>query len=590
MAASAGEVGQRYDLVLNGEGYLFADTEQEKGVSSFAPTFLQRTNVGDAYADTDQDWWLTMSQADWALGGGQRYFRPDEDASRRFWSSTNVEIEKPGRVSLRRNVTTLSFSESVYVAGVWPGTGLLVAGTSKLWYVDATGAITDKSAHGLGTTPTCMTADDTKVYVSAEGGGSAGIRKWTGSAYSTFSATGASLLAFLNNTLYGISSNVLKRWSTAGTASTVYTWLDSDGSTAAGPIDMCAYGGDLALIRGGSLFAGRSTLEVYDGVAPAVVAQFPDTFVPLKMVVHEGALFIVGVEKRSYGPVMSAAVMVYLGGSLSKLWVADSTSSTIHIPTITSCDAGVVWTDELTGTIYRYHADTGAVVQLGTYTKTAGTATTLGSTGNAFIRTVQSTTTVYYPASTYATSGSVTTSLFDGETTRKKRFKSVLIDYDAGSGGDGGSVDIAYRIGDPDSTFTTVQSSAASGTEYSIGQSGTSISIKVTINAGTSTTPPVLKRIYVRAAPLLDGYRKERYVLNLTGRDGNQPVQLRDGSPHPYDGLTQATNIRTAIASTSPISITDEFGTYTAYLVPEECQIVRVRPQEFVAVVTAREV
>lgn len=591
MTYTASDVPNRIDVLINGEGYRFLETDEVKGISSFAPTFLQRTNVSDAYGDEDQDWWLTMSQKDWSLGEGQRNFHPDEDSSRRYWTSANVEIEKTGRVSLRRATTTLTFSEAVYVAGIFPGTGLLAAGTSKLWAVDATGAITDKAAHGLGVAPSCMTADDTKVYLSSETGGSAGIRKWTGAAYSTFSATGASLLAFLNNTLYGIASNALKRWDTAGTATTIYTWKDSDGSTAAGPIAMCAYGGDLAMIRGGSLFAGRSTLEVYDGVAPAVVAQFPDTFVPLKMVVHQGALFILGIEKRSYGPLMNAAVMVYANGSLSKLWASETTSATIHIPAIASADGGVIWTDELTGTVYRYHGDTGAVVALATYTKTAGTNTTIGSIGNAFLRTVEATTAVYYPASTFATSGTITTSLFDGETARSKRFKSVLVDYDAGSGGNGGSVDISYRTGDPDGSFTSVQTSAVSGTEYAIGQNATSISIKVTINAGTATTPPVLKRIYVRAAPLLDTFRKERYVLDLTGVDGDQHLQMRDGiTVHPKDGLQMATDLRTAIASTTPVTIVDEFGSYSAYLVPEECEIRRVRSQEYTAVITARQV
>ena len=73
-------------------------------------------------------------------------------------------------------------------------------------------------------------------------------------------------------------------------------------------------------------------------------------------------------------------------------------------------------------------------------------------------------------------------------------------------------------------------------------------------------------------------------------RDGETPLTLRDGSQEPNDGLALAQALTTAIQSTTAISITDEFGTYTALLEPGECQIVRVRPQEYVAIVQARQV
>jgi hypothetical protein len=65
---------------------------------------------------------------------------------------------------------------------------------------------------------------------------------------------------------------------------------------------------------------------------------------------------------------------------------------------------------------------------------------------------------------------------------------------------------------------------------------------------------------------------------------------LRDETLHPKDGLQMAQELRTAASSTNPISVTDEFGTFTAVVENEGFQLRRVRPNEFIAVVPVREV
>jgi integrase len=56
-------------------------------------------------------------------------------------------------------------------------------------------------------------------------------------------------------------------------------------------------------------------------------------------------------------------------------------------------------------------------------------------------------------------------------------------------------------VGDVDGSYTTLQTGAVSGTEYTL--TGRNISVKITVNKGTSTNGPVLKRHYIRAAPVV---------------------------------------------------------------------------------------
>jgi hypothetical protein len=97
--------------------------------------------------------------------------------------------------------------------------------------------------------------------------------------------------------------------------------------------------------------------------------------------------------------------------------------------------------------------------------------------------------------------------------------------------------------------------------------------------------------VYVRAVPLPANFKRASYILNLTGRNGEQHAQCRDGSLHPKDGLELATSLRTALTSTTPVSITDRFGTFTGILEGGDgFELMEVRPEEFIARVRVREV
>lgn len=598
--ATAADVGSRWDVVINGVGYMLLETEQKQATFSFAPTFLERTNVSQAYGDDDQDFWLTMSQKDWSLGEGQRAFAgEDADSQRRYWVGESVDISVPGSVTLRPTIYTKTAAAAIkaVLAEEHLAANIAYVTSSNLYSVDTGGNISDLSAHGCSTPGTfgSLTDGSGDYYIA----GVSKVRKYDGASYSDFDGSNGSFsLAFLNNALYGMAGGSLVRWSTAGAMTTLFTWRGADGvATGYAPGFLHPFGGDLAIVLQG-IDGANAGLWIYDGVAPAKVAQFTRGFAAVNCAVVNGTLFIGGAYLRaaSSGAQFLPAVYAFAGGSLTEIWRAASWLSSSSVtaggphPFVVAFAGGCAWNDDTTGRIKFYEPETGAISTLFPYT-VAGDTPLLAAGTETMIHTRNQTTFYQYPhRTTYATSGFVTTSLFDGSTTRNKRFKSVVVEWDAGTDGDGGSIDIAYRINDVDGSYTSLQTGAVSGTEYAIGQVGRSISIKVTLNKGTSTYGPRLKRIYVRAAPTLDSFRLTQYVLNLTGRDGKTPLALRDGTFESSDGLTLATALTSAIQSTTAISITDEFGTYTAILDPAECQIVRVRPQEYVAIVQARQV
>jgi hypothetical protein len=601
--AVAGDVPNKFDVVINSEGYRFADTEARRAVYALSPTFVPRTNVDGDYGDNKQDFWLTFTQRDWSLGEQQKFYRQSENQSRRYWRGTNVDVQTAGQVTLRKAVATATFAAAVRACHAWQPSGndaINAAGVTNLYEISAIGAITDKGAHGLGATPSKygIVTDAVDTYISTTTAGTVGVRKWNGTAFSTFSANGADILEYLNNTLYGLrvdANGDLVRWDSAGTLTSLFPWRQVDAG-AIGAQVMQAYGGKLLI----ALFSGNGYgIWVYDGTAPAKVAEFPSAFSLHSMEVVMGVAFCGGchVTKTAAGTGyhQRPCIYFYVNGTLGLLWQSDTIITAagpqVNAPALAPSDAGLVFNDDTTGRLMFYDMSQGGIHAVGSYTVGSGGPALLAASSTSLLMTRNETTAYLYPdPSTVATSGTITTSLTDFDSSLEKHFKAIKVDYDEGSDGDGGSIDIAYRLNDLDGSYTTLQSGATAGTEYVIGTNGRAISVQITLNKGTSTSGPVLKRIYVRAAPVQQAFKRREYVLDLSGRNGVSPLLLRDGTPHPKDGLTMATNLNTAATMTTPITVTDRFSTYTGIVDPEGYQLTEVRPEEFLAVVRVREV
>src|SRR5439155_8404445 len=115
------DVGKAIDVLIDGQGYLFADPQDVKAEFGISPPFVSRTNTQGDYGDNQQDFWMTATQRDWSEGEQQRYFRQsDGDSQRRYWVGSGVDVSSiPGQVSMRPGVNTLAPS-APYVASQGP--------------------------------------------------------------------------------------------------------------------------------------------------------------------------------------------------------------------------------------------------------------------------------------------------------------------------------------------------------------------------------------------------------------------------------------------------------------------------------------
>ena len=594
--ASASDVPHKYDVVINGEGYRLLDALQSslvyrthKAVYSYSPTFIERSNIQGDYGDNQQDFWLTATQRDWGLGEDERYYRSDDISSRRYYNGSNVDVSTAGQVSLAPAAASVTLpndplghqsgqagdpiADVVYVAAY---------GSANVYKVANDGTVTTL-ASGLASFPAKLAVDRNFLYATD---GST-VRKYNGSAWSAVSSSGADALAVLNNTLYGLNSSngTLLRYDTAGAATTLYTWKDATGAAEA--LGSAPYNIPLIIPYGGRLFifTWRGLFQ-YDGSGVSSLAQMPNEFVPYGIARYGDVIFLSGAVVVGTAKVRPC-VYSYVSGSLSLLWQSevDITDTVLaQAAPVVAYRNGCLFFDHYNQEMKYYNAETGGVsslLQLNMFgVNLVAAQSFILASGSAY------TTAYRFPTTTTSTSGFITTSLFDFDSTLTKYIKGVTVDADLPTGS---SVDISYRLNDLSGSYTSLATGIASGTEYSIAQNARSISIRVTLNKGSSTAGPTLKRIYIRAAPILQAFRKVEYILDLTGVDGKQMLKLRDGSTHAKDGLQMAIDLNTAAQSTSPISITDRFGTFTGILEPDQLELREIRPEEFVAQVVARQ-
>ncbi len=573
-SATSADCPGTYDVVVNGFGYMVLQTLEpsipfrtHRAIYSYTDTFVERSNTGPEYGDNSQDFFLTAHQHDWSLGEQQRFFvASNPDSERRYWSASNVDpITVPGQISIRKTTASLAFSETVEaVAEINTGiAGIYVAGTASLAFTAATGAITNKGAHGLGVIPSQwgLTTDSANAYLSSTNASSVGIRKYNGSSFTTFSTSGADSLAFLNNTLFGFREYAgdLVSYNTSGAMTSIFTWKDAAGAALTGSAygtRLRAYGGRLDILRKQGV-RGRGELWQYDGTSVSQLAELPANFVAQDMEETSGIIFISGFLSRNAD--MLPAIFYYANSTVGELWSSNVSGYTNATwPALAAYGSGLVFTDDTTGKIMLYNLGIGGIHAVGSYTVTNATPM-MAASKDIVLHTRNATTAWYYPTTSTASSASVSSSLMDFGNSLSKLFRGIKVDWTAASDGNGGSVDIAYQVDSVDGSYTSLVNSAVSGTENVLsGVSGHSISAKITLNKGSSTNGPILKRIYVRAAPALQTFRNRTYVLDLSGIGFKDPVRNAAGMTIPLSGHEMAANLNTAILA-GQINISDRF-------------------------------
>ncbi len=617
-SATAADVPSRFDVVIAGYGYMLLQSLESsvpwrthRAVYSSSQTFVERSNVGAAYGDNTQDFFLVIAQNDWSLGENQRYFRiTDADRQRRYWLGTNLDpISTPGQVTLRNTTNSLTFSEAGLTAAARVGS-VYVAGSTTLSSVQVTGATSSVGSHGLGVAPSkfgiAVDADGSSVYLSSTAAGTTGIRRYpgSGSSFTSFSASAVDSMVVLNNTLYGwqASNDTLFSFDTTGVATSIYRWKDADGSglsqSKAFFSRLRTLGGKIEILRPlGEHF--RSEIWEYDGTNTRMTVDLPSDFAARDMEVGNGIIYVSGYYLSAFQ--VRPAILYYVNSTLGELWRATSTSTHSIWPAMAAFGPGLLFTDDTTGSLMQYSVALGGVHTIGSYTASQGATdiTPILAASNVIaVHTREGTTGYLYPGASLSSSGTLSSSLFDFDNSLPKMFTSIKVDWTALGAGTS-SVDISYT---PDLvSYFSLANSVVSGIEYNlpVPTLGQALGYKLTLTTTSGQQVPAVQRVYMRAAPFLQTFKKREYVLDLSGIEmGEDHIRLADGTSHPLSGAEQAANLQTAIVSSTPIQITDNFGTYTALLEPGDSEIMRSRegwenranPGSFIARITARQV
>lgn len=604
MTATAADIPWPFDVVINGSGFILASGilpslpfRTQRANYGFTPTFLTRSNVSGSYGDDQQDFWLTASQRDFSLGEDSKFFHgQDADSVRSFWLGSNVNVTVPGQVSLERAANVITFSAASSGSGAYAaGSAMYTSSTTNLFEIASDGTITDRGAHGCGGTVTAYTTDGAFLFIS--GAACTKTRAFDVSAhtFADWSATPQDSLTFLNNTVYGVQGGKLYSISTTGTATDVGDFKDGKGNILTGAqCKVAAYGGKVYILRYAKTPRGPELWQ-YDGVASSKLGEFPPNFRADDFCVASGIVFIIGLEGK-VGDGYRTAIYYAANGNVGRAWANVTYSSgTVGYTDITPFGEGLLFTDAVNGRIRFYDLASSGVSSVASYTPNANVVAI--NTANQYALLTNGTTTgVVLFSSSKATSGFVETSIFDFESSLTKLFRGVIVDWVAATDGDGGSVDIAYQVDSIDGAYTNLQTGATSGTEYDFtgNPTGRGISIKVTINKGTSTLGPTVKRVYVRAAPRLTQFRTAEYVIDCTGRrEGGEvktPVLLRDGRPSPVTGMEMAVLLEAAAMSSVPITIIDRLGTFIGIVEPDNFELLELRPEEFYCRLKVRQV
>jgi hypothetical protein len=598
-AATAADVPGKYDVVIDGYGYCYLDSLEEsipfrthRAAYGQTQPFVERQNVSNSYGDNAQDFFLTVRQRSWSLGEQQKYFRSGTDGF--FWHGSNVDVSIAGQVTLTKQTSSLTFAAAAITGCVddvgGDRTGIYVATATKLYNVDVAGTITDLGAHGLGAAPSRygVCTDGGNAYLTTTHAGTVGVRRYTGGlagTFSTFSASGADSLVFLNNTLYGWreSSGDLVSWDTAGTLTSIFPWKSAVGATSSGATGvlnplLAAYGGQVLICFPWAYSAAE--LWIHDGVSPKRIEVFPNNFIPMDIEVLYGVAYVSGNFYKSTSTttlVARPAILYFDGSSIGLLWQADaygttSIASSAYFdgpgPALGTSDGRLLFTDDTMNSLMAYNPALGGVSSIGSYSA-GGTIPQIISSGSISVMTRTQTAGYYFPHATATnTSGYVQSSQIDFDSSLQKVLRGATVEFDAASDGDGGSVDIAYQLNGVGGSYTSLATGVTSGTEvtFPANTTGHSISLKVTLNKGTSTNGPTLKSYSVRGAPVMPIYPRGEYIIDCTGTP-TAPRELRDGSLHAVTGYDQVKNLIAARNATTPISITDKInGTYSGFV------------------------
>lgn len=671
--------GQRYDIVIDGVGYMLWAQDDDSLPSriyqivpetlTYSQQFIERTNVSGDFGDNQQDFFMTYTMRDWSGGEGQKFFRQQTDKDRTYWDGATVRpTEEPGQVvvgpkeeSLNsptglssdralnlcfvKNTTDTATSDAI-VAVTLPA----ATSTTVSTYYSTDGGSNWTSMCGTSKPTTCgdvadiIAGDDRNIYMLVKNfnSGHSKIFSCVTAASSWTAHTALSLsfhgIEWYNNALYGIAGNATLYTidvSGGGSDGTATSIKDLGGGQI---VDMLAAGGVLYLLYCSS--QGDYRLMQYDGTDVVEIARLSKGWKMPKpcegsessgsgtlprrircMAYQDGIIYISGSIPSNDALISQGNTYTYRGalwffdgGDSGLLWQSNSMLQAQQRAggAVTVIDGGiVVFADHVAERLMAYDPRTGGVFSLSTITSVLsgssipplwrleydpGNHVLLGVWEKDFDRTSDP----YYTSitdlkinrwklrSNAAASGSISTSLFDFDSSLPKYFSGVTINgilqpYSGDSSA--GTFDIYYQLDGIDGSYTLLKSGATPGTEYRIDQKGYALSIKVVLN-NNSVYGPALTRVAVRAAPIQQIFRQRAYVLALL-----DDVPRLDGSEETLTPTQQRKALETSLTKQTPINVSDESMTNVAMVFDaNNTEIRMIRKNEYIAFVSLREV
>lgn len=595
-----------YDIVINGVGYLLARQiipnlpfRTQRARYGYTPTFIERTNVSNGYGDNQQDFWLTVSQNDWSLGLGQKYYDGnDPEKSRKYWQGGAISTSVPGQAFGQYGQSTSAFASPVQGAAAIDcnlGSFFYTTTSTNLYQVDPSSGFTSLGAHGASAVCTAFAFDGDFLYMSS----GANVRKYnvnTGS-IASYSSTGAESLLYMNNTLYGVKGGVLSTYASSGTATASFTFKDASGTALNNYTSkLASLGGKVLVLRQS---AGSDSLWEWDGTGMSMLASFPANFQTQDFCVNQGIVFVLGIETSTTPDQTNcAAVWFYENGNIGRTYITQRPTDSFfqnHNVFIAAFGDGFLFYDPFAETelgaaaIMYYNIATGSVENLAIGGFQHGTQVAVNNEGFMFVQISTGTGKAIFGGggltSKHVTSAELISSLYDFGSSLTKYIRGVTVNYDAGV--DGSSLDIYYQLNDvQNGNWTLLQTDAQSAVEYEFpaGTIGNSIGIRLLLNnpnGATDGTTPTIKRLYVRAAPIQTQFRTGEYVLDFSGRDGKTPVMRRDGRPEARTGPEMLTQLVADITADTPFTITDRLGTFTGVAELDQLEIIELKPEEY---------
>lgn len=599
--ATVADIPTVFDIVINGVGYMFDKRREDQALMGHTPTFVPRNNNSGVYGDNEQDFFLTGSQKDWSGGSEQRHWAADEEHSNRFWDSMACEIHIPGEIRLSQKPRVNSI-ESIYAGcGRFDDTAHFLASATTAYTVYDS-IVTSMGAHGAGTPFAYGVCTDGRYhYVS----GLSGIRKWDGITWSDFALGNFGSIAYLNNQLYACDGINLVVFSSTGVPTTLYSWVNATGvAYQRTRVKVITYGSNL-LVYMRMRSANRPELWMFDGESTFRVAQLP-IGVGGDAVESNGIVFLSSAE-LSNQPSLSGTtwpvgvIYAWVNGSIQEAWRDDRIGNSQipalqeAIPTLGLLAGNLIFscTNKDGRFLKQYNLETGSTETITTWVSETGSAITtlfISSSLGSICLVGQDVDATVWPAfAGFSDSGTLDSSLYDFGSSLKKLFRSVRIDFETPAVT---SVNVSYRLDTLEGAYTAVAGPIVSGVDIPLPDNliGNSISIRVTLTTGISTSTPVVRRLYVRAAPFHQSYRKAVYHLDLSSYRGDTPVMRRDGSADARTGKDMAAALYAIVTGQASVPIIDSLGSYTGILDPDGFQITQFNPDEYVATVSVRQV